>query len=51
MKDFKQWLKENRCWDGYEPVPGKKAYSNGSCKKKKTRKNAFKEWVEKKKFR
>lgn len=21
-----------RCWKGYEPVPGKKAYSKGSCK-------------------
>jgi flagellar motility protein MotE (MotC chaperone) len=26
--------KENRCWDGYEPTPGKKAYSEGSCQKK-----------------
>jgi hypothetical protein len=23
-----------RCWEGYEPVPGKKAYSDGSCRKK-----------------
>ena len=23
-----------RCWQGYEPVPGKKPYSPGSCKKK-----------------
>ena len=23
----------NRCWDGYEPVPGKKAYEAGSCRK------------------
>lgn len=22
-----------RCWDGYEPVPGKKAYEPGSCRK------------------
>jgi hypothetical protein len=22
-----------RCWKGYKPVPGKKAYSPGSCKK------------------
>lgn len=21
-----------RCWEGYEPVPGKKAYSDGSCR-------------------
>jgi hypothetical protein len=25
---------EKRCWDGYEPVPNKKAYSKGSCRKK-----------------
>lgn len=24
---------KNRCWDGYKPVPGKKPYSKGSCKK------------------
>lgn len=23
---------EKRCWDGYEPVPGKKPYSKGSCR-------------------
>ena len=22
-----------RCWDGYEPVPGKDAYSDDSCRK------------------
>lgn len=26
--------KENRCWEGYEPTPGKKPYSEGSCQKK-----------------
>lgn len=25
--------KKSRCWAGYEPVPGKKAYSKGSCRK------------------
>lgn len=25
---------QKRCWEGYEPVPGKKAYSKGSCVKK-----------------
>lgn len=25
---------KSRCWTGYEPVPGKKAYSKGSCRKK-----------------
>lgn len=24
---------ENRCWKGYEPVPGKEPYSDGSCRK------------------
>jgi hypothetical protein len=24
---------EGRCWSGYEPVPGKKAYAQGSCRK------------------
>ena len=24
---------KKRCWPGYSPVPGKKAYSKGSCKK------------------
>ena len=32
MKTFKQYLEE-RCWTGYKPVPGKKAYSKGSCVK------------------
>ena len=25
---------KSRCWTGYEPVPGKKPYSKGSCRKK-----------------
>jgi len=25
--------RKSRCWRGYEPVPGKKAYSKGSCRK------------------
>jgi len=29
--------KKNRCWKGYEPVPGKKPYSKGSCRKIKKR--------------
>jgi len=34
MKNFKQFLDEKgRCWTGYKPVPGKKAFSKGSCKK------------------
>ena len=26
--------KKNRCWPGYEPVPGKKEHSQGSCRPK-----------------
>ena len=26
-----QWLIK-RCWEGYEPTPGKKAYEDGSCR-------------------
>jgi hypothetical protein len=25
---------EGRCWEGYEPVPDKKPYTKGSCRKK-----------------
>lgn len=28
--------KTTRCWPGYEPVPGKKPFSKGSCRKKKS---------------
>ena len=35
MKTFKTYLDE-RCWTGYKPVPGKKAFSKGSCKKEET---------------
>ena len=30
MKSFKDYVTE-RCWDGFKPKPGKKAYSKGSC--------------------
>jgi hypothetical protein len=34
LKSFVQELEEaGRCWTGYKPVPGKKPYSPGSCKK------------------
>ena len=29
---------KDRCWDGYEPTPGKKPYSKGSCKPKTDKK-------------
>ena len=38
-----------RCWDGYEPVPGKDAYSDDSCRKigSKKKKKSEKEAAEK----
>lgn len=30
-------LSAGRCWDGYEPVPGKAPYSNDSCRPKGTK--------------
>ena len=34
LKSFVQELDEaGRCWPGYKPVPGKKPYSLGSCRK------------------
>ena len=34
MKTFKQFMNEaGRCWTGYKPVKGKKAFSPGSCVK------------------
>ena len=34
MKTFQEYITEKgRCWTGYKPVPGKKAYSDNSCVK------------------
>jgi len=38
-------VEEGRCWDGYEPVPGKKAYSKGSCRKKGSKNESLEEAV------
>ena len=35
-------IKEGRCWDGYEPVPGKKPYAPDSCRKKTKKKDKSK---------
>ncbi|HEX8524581.1 MAG TPA: hypothetical protein VF669_20160 [Tepidisphaeraceae bacterium] len=32
----------NRCWKGYEPTPGKKPGTKGSCKPVKSNKSARK---------
>jgi len=39
---FGDIIKE-RCWKGYEPTPGKKAYSKGSCRPKGGKKKARKD--------
>jgi len=33
LRGIQRTLSKNRCWKGYAPVRGKKAYSKGSCKK------------------
>lgn len=35
-------MRKSRCWEGYEPVPGKKAYEKGSCRPKGSKKKACK---------
>jgi hypothetical protein len=32
---LQKWNLEKRCWEGYEPTPGVKAYEEGSCRPKK----------------
>jgi len=34
-KTKRKAAKPNPCWDGYEPTPGKKPGSKGSCRLKK----------------
>jgi hypothetical protein len=44
MKSFKQFINEKgRCWPGHKPVPGKKPYSPGSCKKEEYEENIIDE--------
>jgi hypothetical protein len=45
LNDATDLTKQSRCWEGYEPVPGKKPYSDDSC-----RKTGSKEKPEKKSF-
>jgi hypothetical protein len=40
MKKVGLW---ERCWKGYEPTPGKKAYSDGSCRPIKRKRKKIKE--------
>ena len=34
--------KTSRCWAGFEPVPGKAAHEQGSCRRKSAPKNKTK---------
>jgi hypothetical protein len=36
-------MTKNRCWKGYKPTPGKKAYSEGSCTKDSSSKDTKKD--------
>jgi Domain of unknown function (DUF6321)/Protein of unknown function (DUF5661) len=45
LRVVKSLEKSGRCWEGYEPTPGKKPYSKGSCRKiKKLQKNDNEEY-------
>jgi len=46
MKNFKSFFAE-RCWPGYKPTPGKKAYSKGSCVKEETVSEDLRKWFSK----
>ena len=46
MKSFKAYIAE-RCWPGYKSVPGKKAYSPGSCVKEEEQINEVAAWQRK----
>jgi hypothetical protein len=43
MKTMRELIE--RCWKGYEPVPGKTPYSNDSCRKKQGKKTKKKKKV------
>ncbi len=48
---FKDALeKAGRCWEGYEPTPGKKPYSDGSCRPKTKKSVTPKEFAKVKKM-
>ena len=36
--------KYDRCWPGYKSVPGKKAYSKGSCRKVRNPRRKYSDW-------
>ncbi len=40
LKRAAEKRKKGRCWEGYEPVPGKEPYSEDSCRPKRRKKTA-----------
>ena len=46
MKNFKSFFAE-RCWPGYKPTPGKKAYAKGSCVEEETVSEDLRKWFSK----
>jgi hypothetical protein len=44
MSQLERVSTKGRCWKGYEPVPGKEPYSEGSCRK--TKQASFDTWGE-----
>ena len=48
MRKFKDFMTEaGRCWKGYKPVPGKKAYTPGSCVKEEIELDEGEAWTRK----
>jgi hypothetical protein len=46
VKDLLSKEAKGRCWEGYEPVPGKEAYSEDSCRPKRAKKKEVKKEAE-----
>jgi hypothetical protein len=45
LKELKEMVgKADRCWEGYEPIPGKKPYEKGSCQPIKKEETSGRGW-------
>jgi len=45
LKELKEMVgKADRCWEGYEPTPGKKPYEKGSCQPVKKEESSGRGW-------
>lgn len=45
LKELKEMVgKADRCWEGYEPTPGKKPYEKGSCQPVKKEESSSRGW-------